>query len=289
MILDWLIVAKNLDNYTMEKINKKKDFYKWKYVAFLLFSNNESSKTYVNMKQKKANKFWLLTKIIEKPDIQENEALKIINELNNDNNCIWILIQLPLNENIKNIQWKLLSSVHPKKDIDWLWWILFWLHQIWKINFLPATARAVFEILYFYKIWISWKNISVLWQSNLIWKPVTIEIINKLWTVFSFNSFSNKNTLKKLTYNSEIIISAANELLFIDKTYVNPNKMQVLIDVWRWKINNNPVWNFNFDDIFFNFNENNFMYTPVPWWVWPVTVSSIFANLVDLQDIDIYF
>jgi 5,10-methylene-tetrahydrofolate dehydrogenase/methenyl tetrahydrofolate cyclohydrolase len=57
MILDGNLVAQNLDNYTLEKINAKKEFYQNKYVAFLLFADNEASRVYIKMKQNKAHKF----------------------------------------------------------------------------------------------------------------------------------------------------------------------------------------------------------------------------------------
>ena len=285
MILDGKLVAENLDNYVLEKIQKNKDFYEWKYVAFLLFADNEASRVYIKMKQNKARKFWINTKVIEKVDANFEEALDIINELNNDSDCIWILIQLPLNENLKLFQWKLLGSVLPNKDIDWLWGVLFWLHQIEAINFLPATVRAIFEILYFYKIWVAWKTISVFWQSNLVWKPAVCELLRQQATVFSFNEFSDVELTKQLSKKSDIIISATWHLHLINSEYVNPDKMQVLIDVWWWKLNWKPTGDFDFDDIFSKSSEEDFMYTPVPGWVWPVTVSSIFANLVDLQDI----
>ena len=201
--------------------------------------------------------------------------------LNKDKNCIWILVQLPINKYLKPYQWKILSSIHPKKDIDWLWGILFGLAQIEAIRFLPATVRAIFEILYFYKISVAWKNISILWQSNLIGKPTAVECMRQQATISSFNSFSNLDDIKQSCKRSDIIISATWKLHLIDNNFLSVNRMQVLIDVGRWKLNWKPVWDFNFEKI----DTSKHMYTPVPWWVWPVTVSSIFANLVDLQDL----
>jgi len=287
MILDWKIVAENLDNYVINKISQNPDFYKKKYIAFLLFSDNEASKVYISMKQKKAKKFWIDTKVIFDDKISFEKALKTIDLLNNDNDCIWILIQLPLNENLRKHQWKLLSYVHPKKDIDWLWWILFGLHQIEAISFLPATVRAIFELLYFYKISVAWKKVSILWQSNLVWKPCALELIRQQATVFSFNKFSDQFFLKEITKQSDIIISATWKPYLIDSSYLDNKKFQVLIDVWWGKLNQKPVWDFNFPEIFSKYSESDFMFTPVPGWIWPITVSSIFANLVDLQELNI--
>ena len=282
MILDGKIVAQNLDNYTMEKINQNKDFYDGKYVAFLLFEDDTASRAYIKMKKKKAEKFWLWTKVIEDTKLDDYEkAIEIIDDLNQDSDCLGILVQLPINKNLKPYQGKILASINPKKDIDGLWWVLFGLSQIDAIYFLPATVRAILEILYFYKISVSWKNVAILWQSNLIWKPTATECMRQQATVFSFNSFSNIEDIKSICKKSDIIISATWQLKMIDSSFLSDDKMQVLVDVGWWKIDNKPVGDFDFDDI----NTENHMYTPVPGGVWPVTVSSIFANLVDLQEI----
>ena len=282
MILDGKLVAENLDRYTMEKIEKNKDFFDWKYVAFLLFEDDEPSRAYIKMKQKKAEKFWLWTKVIEDTKLDDYEkAIEIIDELNNDETCLWILVQLPINDNLKPYQWKILANINPKKDIDGLWWVLFGLSQIDAIYFLPATVRAIFEILYFYKISVAWKNVSILGQSNLIWKPTATECMRQQATVFSFNSFSEIKDIKDACRKSDIIISATWQLHLIDSSFLSEDKMQVLVDVGWGTINWKATWDFNFEDI----DTSKYMFTPVPGWVWPVTVSSIFANLVDLQEI----
>jgi len=280
MILDWNLVAKHIDNYTQKKINQDKEYYTWKYVCFLLFSEDESSKVYVNMKKKKVEKFWIEGKTIEQPKLTNYEkVIWILDILNDDINCIWYLIQLPLNKELQLYQWKILAHINPKKDMDWLGWVLFWLSQIWAINFLPATVRAIFEILKFYKIWVWWKNITIIGQSNLIWKPTATECMRQMWTVFSFNSFSNIEDIKSCAKNSDIIISATWKLKLIDKTFLSEEKMQILIDVGWWNINWKTCGDFDFKNI----ETDQHMFTPVPWGVWPTTVSSIFANLVDLK------
>ena len=281
MILDWKLVAKHLDSYTQEKINQDKEYYDGKYVCFLLFSEDEASKVYVNMKKKKAESFWIQAKVIEQADLSDyDKVIWILDILNNDEDCIWYLIQLPSNKDLQVYQWQILAHINPKKDMDGLGWVLFGLNQIWAINFLPATVRAIFEILKFYKIWVGWKNITVIGQSNLIWKPTATECMRQMWTVFSFNSFSNPEDIKSCTKKSDIIISATWKMKLVDKTFLSEEKMQVLVDVGRWKADGKVCGDFDFDNI----ETDQHMFTPVPGGVWPTTVSSIFANLVDLKD-----
>ncbi len=281
MILDGKLVAKHLDNYTQDKINQNKEYYDWKYVCFLLFSDDRASKVYVNMKKKKAEKFGIQAKVIEQPELTSSKkVIWILDILNNDEDCIGYLIQLPLNKELQQYQWEILAHINPKKDIDGLWWVLFGLSQIWAINFLPATVRAIFEILKFYKIWVWWKNITVIGQSNLIWKPTATECMKQMWTVFSFNSFSDIEDIKNCAKKSDIIISATWKLKLIDQSFLSKEKMQVLVDVGWGEIDGKACGDFDFENI----ETTEHMFTPVPWGVWPTTVSSIFANLVDLKD-----
>jgi len=282
MILDGRLVSKHIDNYVLSKINEDKNYYNWKYVAFLLFEENISSRKYIEMKKKKAEKFGLNTKVIEDTNLDSFEkAISIIDDLNFDENCIWILVQLPINDKLKPYQGKILANISPKKDIDGLWWVLFWLSQIEAIYFLPATVRAIFEILNFYKIKVSWKNVTVIWQSNLIGKPFAMECARQQATIFSFNQFSKKQDIKDACKNSDIIVSATWQLKMIDESYINNEKMQVLIDVGWWIKDGKASGDFDFEKI----NTDNHMFTPVPGGVGPVTVSSIFANLIDLKEI----
>lgn len=280
MILDWKLVSEHLDKQTLEQINANLQDYQWKYVAFVLFQENEASRAYIKLKQKKAEKFWIKTKLIEQTDLQNHKkALWIIDLLNKDERCIWILTQLPFNKNLQKYQWEILWNINPLKDIDGLGGVLFGLSQIEHTHFLPATVRAIFEILDFYKIKVSWKTISIIGQSNLIGKPLACECARRLATIGNFNEFSDEKIMKNFCKNADIIVSATWDLGLVDGTFLSEKNTQVLIDVWWWKKNNKPVGDFDFENI----ELKNHLYTPVPAGVWPVTVSAIFANLIDLQ------
>lgn len=282
MILDWKLVSKNLDEKILKKILENKEFYESKYIAFVLFEENESSRSYIKMKEKKAKEFWIKTKLIDQVNLKnKKKAIWIIDILNRDDSCIWILTQLPFNKELKESQWEILWNISPLKDIDWLGWVMFWLSQIEYIHFLPATVRAVFEILNFYKIKVSWKTLAIIWQSNLIGKPLAQECARRMATVWSFNEFSDKEIMKNFCKKSDIIVSASWDLWSINKDFLSEDNMQILIDVWWWKKNWKASWDFSLEEK----ERTNHLYTPVPWWVWPVTVSCIFANLVDLEEI----
>jgi methylenetetrahydrofolate dehydrogenase (NADP+)/methenyltetrahydrofolate cyclohydrolase len=210
-----------------------------------------------------------------------NNILSSVKKLNNDTNCIWIMFQLPLPKELQQYQPKILWSVNHFKDIDGLWWILVGLSAISLINFIPATPAAVLNILKYYNLDnFEWKKISVIGQSNLVWKPLAIQLI-KLWAeVFSFNQFADQKHMKWICKESDYIISATWSLHLIDKTFLNKDGNQVLIDV-GWGIKDwKAAWDIDFDDV----KDKVKAITPVPWGVWPVTVASLFENIYNIRE-----
>ena len=251
------------------------------YLAILLLSDDFASQTYVNLKKTFWLSIWIDVKIFNNNiDIYDiNSVLTCISNLNEDENCIWIIVQLPLNKNLINYKSKILSSISPYKDVDWLWWYNFWLNLVWEFDFIPATPFAIIKLLSYYSFDnYVWKNISILWQSNLIWKPLALEFMKQWATVFSFNEFSDLKTIQSVTKKSDIIISATWVPNLINNEFISNKKSQVIVDVWFSRINDKVVWDVSFNDV----KDKVIAITPVPWWIWPVTVASLFLNLKKL-------
>ena len=278
MILDWNEVALSIKN------NLKKENFASKYVGILLLSSDESSKTYVNLKKKFGNELGLEVHIFSEENkninpFDKESILEKINKLNSDKNCGWIMVQLPLNSFIVNYTWEILSFIDPQKDIDWLWGITFGLNLVEKINFLPATPKAVFEILDFYKINnLKGKKILVIGQSNIVWKPLVLELMKKEAEVISINKYAEKDFLKKNSLEADYIISAAGVPNLITEEMVRKDFSQVIIDVWFSKVD----WKIYGDIDYENVKNLVKAITPVPGGVGPVTVASIFKNMLFL-------
>lgn len=64
-----------------------------------------------------------------------NEIIDSINFFNQDEDCIWIIVQLPLPQNLQNYKPQILSAIDERKDIDGLGWKLFGLSSIDLIDY----------------------------------------------------------------------------------------------------------------------------------------------------------
>lgn len=268
------------------------------FLAILFFGENSSSKVYVKMKQKYWEDIGLNVKVFWQDPSQyyddseyatkynnydsADDILALIEELNHDEKCLWIIVQLPTPEWLTKGQIKILSKIHWKKDVDWLWGVVNWLSETWLIDFIPATPKAVLKLLEYYKLDdFRWKTISVIWQSNLVWKPLAIELMKKWATVLSFNADSNQDKMRLFCKNSDIIVSCTWAIHLINEEFINDSKNQILVDVWYWHKNGKAVWDVDFDAV----KDKVWYIVPVPWWIWPLTVSCLFDNLFDLLEV----
>ncbi|UFX83002.1 bifunctional 5,10-methylenetetrahydrofolate dehydrogenase/5,10-methenyltetrahydrofolate cyclohydrolase [Candidatus Absconditicoccus praedator] len=256
-----------------------------KYVGILLLNDDPSSYAYVNKKKEFGNELGIDVVIHDRmssqinPDSSEN-IIHNIKAMNEDPFCVGIVVQLPLPKNLKSHQSEILSSIDPQKDIDGLGGVNFGLSSIGFNNFIPATPKAVINILNYYNLdEFRGKKVTILGQSNLVGKPLAMDMIKKGAEVFSFNEYADIEDMKMFSKNSDYIISATGKSNLIDENFVAKDGSQVLIDV-GWTKEDGKVKG----DIDFDFLKDQVRaITPVPGGVGPVTVASLFENIFYLQ------
>ena len=265
-----------------------------KIVAVLFFGKSNPSQVYVNLKKKYAQEIWFdclifgqwevwfeeeypdLVKFQKKEYSNKDEVIGLVEILNDDERCVGIICQLPLTEELKPYQREICNSITPLKDMDWLWDKLQERAFKWEIEFLPATPQAVISLWNTYDLWdFGWKVISVIWQSDIVWRPIS-RYLELKWA--EVHTFDIKNTLNEIidqTKKSDVIISCTWALHLIDDRFVNKDKNQILIDVWYWFLDGKSTGDIDFEKV----KDKVYAITPVPWWVWPMTVASLLGNI----------
>lgn len=78
--------------------------------------------------------------------------MELIRYLNQDTDCVGIMIQLPLPESFVEYKTQMLAAITPTKDIDGLGGVLTGLSSIDLIDFIPATPKAVLYVLDNYQL-----------------------------------------------------------------------------------------------------------------------------------------
>lgn len=267
MLIDWKKIASKIYENIKQEIFKLKEK---PCLAVILVWENSPSLRYVEQKKKWAEYVWMDFKLINyKENVSEREVIEKIRELNNDEKIHWFMVQLPLPKHI--CEKKVINNINPKKDVDWFTPKNQWKVVIWDENCLiPCTPAGIMEILKDLKIDLEWKVACVVWRSNIVWKPISSLLINAWATVISCNS--KTKWLRKYTTIADLIIMATwkPELLKVDMV----KNGTIVIDVWfsviDWKI----FW--DADTKLINIVWNDI--TPVPGWVWPLTVCMLIKN-----------
>lgn len=209
------------------------------------------------------------------------KVMELIDYLNYDPDCIGILVQLPLPDSFVPYKEKILTAITPDKDVDGLGGVITGLSYAGLIDFVPATARAVLYLLEYYGLDVlTGKNIVILWQSNVVGKPLVLECIKRWATVCTCNEHTPLSSVIAMTKQADYIFSCTGKVHLIDWEFVRDDKTQVVIDVGYGHVDGKPVWDVKSSEI----AGKVAAYSPVPGWVWPLTVACIFANILSLQE-----
>lgn len=298
LLLKW----KEKSELLKEEFKKLRTQYFWnerKYVAVLFFGKSNPSQVYVKLKKKYSEEIWFDFLVFgqwevffekEYPDLVElqkkeysnkNEVIELVNKLNNDERCVWIICQLPLTDELKSYQKEICNAITPLKDMDGLWDKLQkWAFE-WKIDFLPATPQAVISLWNAYNLWdFEWKVISVIWQSDIVWHPISRYLELNWAKVHKFDIRNTPEEIISQTKKSDVIISCTWALHLIDDKFINKKKNQILIDVGYWFLDGKSTGDVDFKKV-----ENKvYAISPVPWWVGPMTVASLFGNIFTIWE-----
>lgn len=267
MILDWKSIADSIYSSLKEEIQQLE---KKPCLWVILIGDNPASLKYIWQKQKFAEKIWMDFKLFQYDENTTEETLKTkIQELNNNTEISGYIIQLPLPNHIDTL--RMIRNISPKKDVDG-----FHPENVWKImigdstGLEPCTPAGIMEIFAHYNIQLEGKNICILGQSNIVWKPMVQMCINAGATVSSLNHLTDD--ISFYTKHADIIISATWHIHLISPEIVKSDA--IIIDVW-FSVKDGKIYG---DAEYEALKQQWNTITPVPGWVWPMTVAMLLTN-----------
>lgn len=239
-------------------------------LAIILIGDDPASQIYVNNKEKACKIVGFYSqKIIKSADINQNELLKIIKKLNQDERIDGILVQLPLPKHL-DIQ-AVISKIDASKDVDG-----FHTQNAGKLfqnnSFLrPCTPKGVMYLLEKYAIEVSGKYCVIVGASNIVGRPMAIELLNAGGTITVCNS--KTPDLSHHLKQADIVVIGIGKPNFIKKSMLNSNC--VVIDVGINCIADGSLTG----DVDFKSVKNYVRaITPVPGGVGPMTIASLLEN-----------
>ncbi|MDP2641892.1 MAG: bifunctional 5,10-methylenetetrahydrofolate dehydrogenase/5,10-methenyltetrahydrofolate cyclohydrolase, partial [bacterium] len=203
--------------------------------------------------------------------VRESRIITDISKYNADRSVHGIMVQLPAPKGF-DIE-RVLETIDPQKDVDGL--TALNTKHLFDNNeaFVPATAKGIISLLEEYKVRLVGRRIVIVGQSSLVGRPAMLTLLNKGATV----TMCHKDTLNldKETKRAEILISAVGRPKLITRKHVFPR--QIVVDVGINIMKNKKIVG---DVDFENVSKIVKAITPVPGGVGPMTVVSLFQNLL---------
>lgn len=273
-------VAQSITEKLLERVNKLKLKNIIPTLAILRLGERPDDISYETGIVKRCEKVGIdaKKKFILNSDCTDDKLLNIINTINHDEKIHGCIMFRPLNN--KENERAACDLLNPEKDVDGMTGgSMAGVFTGRSIGYAPCTAQACLELLDYYKIDLTGKNIAVIGRSLVIGRPVSILLQNRNATVTMCHS-KTKN-LNEICRSADIIVAAIGRANFINKSFISQNSNQVIIDVG---INVNSDGKLCGDVNFSEVEPLVSAITPVPAGVGAVTTSVLAQHVIEAAE-----
>lgn len=269
-ILDGKQIAKDYRQGLQDEVEVLKQKGYTPKLSVILVGNDGASQSYVRSKKKAAEKIGMISEVIHlEEDTSEEDVLKELERLNNDESVSGILVQVPLPKQVD--EQKVLDAIDPDKDVDGFHPINIGRLYLDQAKLIPCTPLGVMELLKHADIDLEGKNAVVIGRSHIVGQPVSKLLIQQNATVTVLHSRS-QNVHEHLK-NADIIISAVGRPGMVKKEDVKEGA--VVIDVGNTPDENGKLkGDVEYDEV----SEVAGAITPVPGGVGPMTITMVLNN-----------
>jgi methylenetetrahydrofolate dehydrogenase (NADP+) / methenyltetrahydrofolate cyclohydrolase len=239
-------------------------------LAVVLVGESAASQVYVRNKRKTTEAVGMRSFAHDLPGAtSEAELLDLIDHLNADPAVNGILVQLPLPKQIDAE--KVIERIDPKKDVDG-----FHPYNIGRLVLKmpilrPCTPYGCMQLLQTTKEDLIGKHAVVIGQSNIVGRPMALELLMARCTVTICHSATRD--LPGIVRQGDIVVAGVGKPHFVPGDWIKPGA--IVIDVG---INRTPEGKLCGDVDFAAAKEVAGWITPVPGGVGPMTIATLLAN-----------
>ena len=194
-------------------------------LVVIQIGDDPASNSYVKGKEKDCAEVGFISEVLKFPNcITEKNLLEEIYELNDDNSCNGIIVQLPIPNhiNVKSIQ----NAISPEKDVDGF-----------NINssFKACTPLGAINYLKHIGYDFTGKNACVVGRSEIIGKPLARMLLDLNATVTVCHSKTKEYNLQFQMIFSDLIFLCTNQIDYYDIKYF----LEASVDVIDFGIGRN--------------------------------------------------
>ena len=250
------------------------------HLAAVLVGDDGASLTYVGSKVRACERIGFESTLVHMPDTtSEEELLKKIHELNNDNDIDGFIVQLPLPPQIDTQ--KVLMAVDPNKDVDGFHPTNFGKMALDMSTFIPATPFGILELLERYGVETDGKHTVIIGRSHIVGRPMSILMGRKGFPGNSTVTLTHSHTknITQITSQADIIISALGIPKFLKAEMVKDDVVIIDVGITRVPDETRERGYYITGDVDFeNVSKKASYITPVPGGVGPMTIAMLLKN-----------
>jgi methylenetetrahydrofolate dehydrogenase (NADP+) / methenyltetrahydrofolate cyclohydrolase len=253
------------------------------HLAAILVGNNGASETYVAAKVKACEQTGFHSSLIRFPEtVTEEDLLRKIEEINNNDLIDGLIVQLPLPEHINED--KITKAVSPEKDVDG-----FHPENVGKMvlgqpAFIPATPFGIIKLLERYNIATTGKHCVVIGRSNIVGTPMSILMSRNAHPGNCTVTLCHSKThdLRDYTLNADIIIVALGKPHFLTEDMVKDGAVVIDVGITRVISGETKSGYKLMGDVDYDQVAPKCSYiTPVPGGVGPMTIAALLLNTLE--------
>jgi methylenetetrahydrofolate dehydrogenase (NADP+)/methenyltetrahydrofolate cyclohydrolase len=260
------------------------------HLAAVLVGEDPASQTYVNGKEKAAHAVGMISSIYRLPEnTTEEELLKTIEYLNNDDEVDGFIVQLPLPKHIS--EEKVINTINPAKDVDGFTPINIGNMVLGKPAYISATPFGIVELLKEYNIELEGKHVVVLGRSNIVGRPISILLSQKTPNANATVTVCHSRTknLEEITRTADVLVCAIGKPQFVKADMVKDDVVVIDVGIHRLPDDTRPkgyriVGDVDFDEV----SKKASYITPVPGGVGLMTIAMLLKNTLLAHKKEIY-
>ena len=239
-------------------------------LAVILQGEDPASQVYVRNKKNACQQVGIKSlEYLLAADSTQEKLLSLIQQLNLDSTVDGILVQLPLPQHLDSKI--VIDSILPNKDVDGFHRYNMGSLALAQPNICPCTPQGIMYLLDSLAIDYHGKDAVVLGSSNIVGRPMALELINRGATVTLCNS-KTKN-INEIISRADILVTAIGKPKFVQGAWLK--KDCIAIDVGINRLASGKLCG----DIDFDSALATAAYiTPVPGGVGPMTIAMLLKN-----------
>lgn len=248
-------------------------------LAVVLVGNDPASAVYVRAKRRDCEKAGILARDFDLPEqTAQRQLLGLIDELNEDPEIDGILVQLPLPGEIRETA--VTNRIRANKDVDGFHAFSVGSLALRQPGLRPCTARGVMTLLNYYGIKVKGMHAVVVGASNIVGRPMGLELLYKGATVTTTHKFTRN--LEAHVRMAELLIVAIGKTGIIEADWIAEGAIVVDVGINRLE-SGILVGDLDLEAV----SKRAAWISPVPGGVGPMTRATLMQNTAEAAGLKI--